>query len=88
MSFTLGLRPTRKLNWEALRRDVQENPDALLRERAERFGVEINAIWYALQKKKQTCKKTLLYEQRKPGERIYLSLNGGHCYIKSGNLYR
>jgi transposase len=50
-------RRARKLNWEALRRDVQENPDALLRERAERFGVKTNAIWYALQKMKQTCKK-------------------------------
>lgn len=50
-------RRSRKLDWEALRRDVQENPDALLRERAEHFGVHINAIWYALKEMEQTYKK-------------------------------
>ena len=50
-------RRSRKLDWEALRKNVQQKPDALLRERAEEFGVHINAIWYALKEMKQTCKK-------------------------------
>ncbi len=50
-------RRSRKLDWGALKRDVQENPDALLRERAERFGVHINAIFYALKQMKKTRKK-------------------------------
>jgi transposase len=50
-------RRSRKLDWNALKKDVQEHPDALLRERAERFGVNINAIWYALKQMKQSRKK-------------------------------
>jgi transposase len=37
----------RKLNWEELSRHIQEYPDALLRERAQYFGVHISAIGYA-----------------------------------------
>lgn len=53
-------RRARKLDWEDLRRDVQKNPDALLRERAKYFGVHINSIWYALKEMKQTRKKNAL----------------------------
>jgi len=38
----------RKLDKLALERHVDENPDALLRERAAHFGVHVNAIWVAL----------------------------------------
>ena len=37
----------RKLDWQALARHIQENPDALLRERAQYFGVHTSAIGYA-----------------------------------------
>ena len=47
----------RKIDKEALRRHVQEYPDALLRERAQHFGVHINAIWYSMRKMKLTHKK-------------------------------
>lgn len=40
----------RKLDKEALARHVRENPDALLRERAEHFGVHVNAIWTAMRR--------------------------------------
>ena len=50
-------RRSRKLDWEALRKQVQQKPDALLLERAAEFGVNINAIWYALKQMKQTRKK-------------------------------
>ena len=40
----------RKLDWKALSKDVQENPEARLRDRAEKFGVRPSAICYALKK--------------------------------------
>lgn len=40
-------RRKRKLDWAALERDIKAHPDKLLRERAEAFGVAVNAIWYA-----------------------------------------
>jgi transposase len=58
--LTPGKSPTRhrKVDKKALRRHVQQYPDALLRERAEVFGVHINAIWYLMRKMKLTHKKT------------------------------
>ena len=40
----------RKLDKSALERHVQENPDALLRERAAHFGVGINTVWVAMRR--------------------------------------
>ena len=47
----------RKIDKEALRRDVEERPDALLRERAVAFKVDPTAIHYAL-KSMKIVKKT------------------------------
>lgn len=58
-------RRKRKLDWEALRRHVQEHPDALLRERAEHFRVHINAIWYALKEIELTHKKNFALQAEK-----------------------
>jgi len=41
-------RRRRKIDKAALARHVREKPDALLRERAEHFGVHVNAIWVAM----------------------------------------
>lgn len=38
----------RKLDKSALAAHVRAYPDALLRERAEHFGVQVNAVWVAL----------------------------------------
>ena len=57
---------SRKMDWEALERDIQENPDKLLRERAAEFGVWPNAICYACQVLKITHKKNLSL----PGKRL------------------
>jgi transposase len=52
------LRPTivktrrRKLDRQALRRDIEENPQAKLADRAKKFGVAVNAIWYAMKQMK------------------------------------
>jgi hypothetical protein len=39
----------RKLDWKALAQHIQENPDALLRERAQHFRVHVSASDYLLQ---------------------------------------
>ena len=57
-------RRSRKLDWEALIKHVQEYPDALLRERAF-FGVNINAIRYALKQMEQTRKKNSTLPSKK-----------------------
>ena len=56
----------RKIDREALRRHVQVYPDALLRERAEHFGVQISAIWYQMHKMKLTRKKNDAIHRKKP----------------------
>ena len=40
----------RKIDKELLRKHVQEYPDMYLRERADYFGVHINAVWLAMRK--------------------------------------
>lgn len=50
-------RRKRKLDWEALKKDVEQNPDTKLVERAQKFGVRSSAIFYALRKMKITRKK-------------------------------
>lgn len=40
----------RKLDKSLLAAHVREHPDALLRERAEHFGVRVNAVWVALRR--------------------------------------
>jgi len=50
-------RRKRKLDWSALDRHIKEYPDALIRERAQHFGVHNNAIWYANCQMKLTRKK-------------------------------
>ncbi len=40
-------RRNRKLDWEAVRRDIAAHPDLLLRERAAKFGVRVSSLWYA-----------------------------------------
>lgn len=47
----------RKLDWKALAKDVEENPDARLIDRAKKFGVRPSAVCYALKKMKINRKK-------------------------------
>ncbi|NJL98134.1 MAG: hypothetical protein HC924_04575 [Synechococcaceae cyanobacterium SM2_3_2] len=46
-----------KLDWDALRLDIQEHPEARLVDRAKKVGVHINAIWYAMTQMGYTRKK-------------------------------
>lgn len=43
-------KPSTKIDMEALRKDVEENPDCYQYERAKRFGVSQSAIFYALKR--------------------------------------
>ena len=58
------LRPTqvkrrkRKLDWEALKRDVEQHPETQLSKRAQKFGVRPSAIHYALKQMNITRKKS------------------------------
>ena len=49
----------RKLDWTSLRKDVEAYPDKMLKERAEAFGVAVNAIWYAMKQMKISNKKNI-----------------------------
>lgn len=56
----------RKLDWKALARDVQENPDKRLIERAKEFNVWTNSIWYALAEMDIKYKKNPPLRRKKP----------------------
>ena len=58
----------RKIDKEALRRHVQQYPDALLKERAELFEVCINAVWSMMRKMKLTHKKSYALQREEPQE--------------------
>jgi transposase len=49
----------RKLDWNAVRADVQAHPDKLLKERAKEFGVACSSLCYAQKRMKLTRKKNL-----------------------------
>jgi len=58
-------RRQRKLNWEALKKDVRLNPQARLIDRAIKFKVQPSAILYALRQMKITRKKTATLSRKK-----------------------
>ena len=53
-------KPSTQLNMEALRKDVEDNPDHFQYERAKKFGVSQSAIYYALRRLKISCKKNAI----------------------------
>ncbi len=56
----------RKIDKEALRRHVGLYPDALLRERAQLFGVRVNAVWSMMRKMELTHKKSDALQREEP----------------------
>ena len=47
------------MNRDALRKAIQDHPNAYPYERAKRFGVSQNGIWHAMRRLQGTYKKTL-----------------------------
>ena len=59
-----GPKGPRRLDWQALRRQVEEHSEMTQKERARHFGVSRHCIWHALQKMRLSCKKTTGYRER------------------------
>ena len=55
----------RKLDWKELEKDVKQNPESKLADRAKKFGVNTTAIFYALKRMKITRKKTTALWRKK-----------------------
>lgn len=55
--LTIRNKPATKINMEALKKDIQDNPDAYQYERAKKFGVTQNGIWHAMRRLRITYKK-------------------------------
>jgi len=53
-------KPSTKIDMDALRKDVEDYPDAYQYERALRFGVSQSAIYYALRRLDITNKKNAI----------------------------
>ncbi len=53
-------KPSTKIDMQALRKDVEQNPDHYQYERAKKFGVSQSAIFYALQRLKMSYKKNAI----------------------------
>ena len=70
---TKVMRRNRKLDWKRLREDVLRHPDRLLRERAEIFGVRINAVWHAMKSMNISHKKNTSLQRKKPSGKVSIS---------------
>ena len=70
MPKTTRYKPCLKMDWQALKKDVEDHPDAYLKERAERFGVSSSGVRYALKRLKITYKKNSLSSQSRRSKTI------------------
>lgn len=68
-------KPATKIDMEALKRDVEEYPDAYLSERAERLGVSRVGVFHALRRLKVTYKKKPSASQGGSREKVYFLPN-------------
>ena len=64
-------KPATKINMEALKKDIQDNPDAYQYERAEKFGVTQNGIWHAMRRLGVTYKKNSQPSKGRCRKKIY-----------------
>jgi len=68
-----GPKTARKLDWEALRRQVETQADWSQQERARHFGVSRHCIWHALRKMALTRKKNDGLQRARPCEKKKVS---------------
>ncbi len=64
-----GPRHPRRLDWEALRAHVRQEPDRTQKERARHFGVSRHCIWRALRQRGITWKKNTGVHRAQPEEK-------------------
>jgi transposase len=64
-----GPKAPHKLDWEALRRHVEDHSDMTQKERARHFGVSRHCIWNALRKMGVTRKKNDGVQRAQPYEK-------------------
>lgn len=76
----------RKIDMDALRRDIEQYPDAYQYERAVRFGVHQNTVHHALKKLKVTYKKTLHHPKACAAARCIFQTILGHHKINKRNI--
>ena len=70
-------RRRRKLDWKELEKDVKQNPESKLADRAKKIRVNTTAIFYALKRMKITRKKTTALwrkKQRRKNKRLSANL--------------
>ena len=65
-------KPATKIDMEALKKDIETNPDSYQYERAQRFGVTQTGIWHAFKRLKVTYKKNFLPSEGGHRKAIYL----------------
>ncbi len=63
----------RKIDMEALKKDIEEYPDSYQHERAQRLGVSKNGIWWALKRMNVTYKKNLVSPESRRRETCFVS---------------
>ena len=82
MSVTKVKSRQRKLDWKELEKDVKQNSQSKLSDKAKKFGVNQPAIFYALKKMNFPWKKKQLrYRERNREERI-------KYYQQSSKIYQ
>ena len=65
-------KPATKIDMDALKKDIEEYPDAYQYERAQRFGVTTTGIWHALKRLKVTYKKNTQPSQIGSRKAVYI----------------
>lgn len=65
-------KPATRVDMEALKRDIEQYPDAYQYERAARLGVSKNGIWHALKRLKVTYKKKPSTSESQSRKAIYV----------------
>lgn len=70
---TVVKRRHRKIDWQALEMHVNTYPEATLKDRAKQFGVNVSAIWYALNQLQITRKKTAKVYRKRPSSKTVTS---------------
>ena len=65
-------KPAIKIDMEALKKDIENNPDSYQYERAQRFGVSQTGIWHAMNRLNVSYKKNSKPPKSRFREKIYV----------------